>query len=161
MHTPETVTTVLATLAEMGIVAALCGGWAEEAHGLSPPRQHKDIDLVVEANDFSAIDQALACGALKNEITAKRFVHKRAFVFSETMVEMYLVQKRAGGHVTMFWGDAEYLWCDPLVAVAQLNGISVRTVSRDNLLRFRRSHKSHKPWRWSDPSSLLPPLQTY
>ncbi|MES0864886.1 hypothetical protein ABLN87_21265 [Ruegeria sp. SCPT10] len=130
MNTPETVTTVLAKLAELRIVAALCGGWAEEALGIIPPRPHKDIDIVVEANDFSAIDQALIDGELKNEIAAKRFAHKRAFVFSETMVEMYLVQNRANGLVTMFWGDTEYVWRDPLVAVAQLHGTSIRTVHR-------------------------------
>ncbi len=159
MNTPETVTAVLAKLAELKIATALCGGWAEEALGLISPRQHKDIDLVVEANDFAAIDKALIDGALQHEIAAKRFAHKRAFVFSDTMVEMYLVQKRTDQLVTMFWGDTEYVWHDPLTTRAHFNGTSIRAITQENLLRFRRSHKSHEPWRWSDPSSLLSQLQ--
>lgn len=156
MNRPQTVTEILSKLTELGVKAALSGGWAEEAFGLSRPRAHKDIDLVIEADDFSAIDRFLAGGVLENEIAAKRFFHKRAFLFAETMVEIYLVQRRANRLVTLFWGDNEYRWLDPLVATTRLNGIMVRAVTPQNLIEFRRSHKSHQPWRWSDPASLAP-----
>lgn len=156
MNRPQTVTEILSKLTELEVKAALSGGWAEEAFGLSRPRAHKDIDLVIEADDFSAIDRFLAGGVLENEIAAKRFFHKRAFLFAETMVEIYLVQRRANRLVTLFWGDNEYRWLDPLVATTRLNGIMVRAVTPQNLIEFRRSHKSHQPWRWSDPASLVP-----
>ncbi|WP_298938428.1 hypothetical protein [uncultured Ruegeria sp.] len=158
MNTPKTVRSVLFKLKDLGVSAALCGGWAEEAFGLISPREHKDIDLVVEADDFLAIDRALEAGALQNEIAAKRFAHKRAFMFLDTLVEMYLVQHRADRKVTSFWGDTEYVWHDPLVSAVRLDGIIIRAVTPKNLLEFRRSHRAHQPWRWSDPGSLVNPI---
>ena len=157
MNTPQTVTKVLSELAELGIAAALCGGWAEQAFGLCRPRDHKDIDLVVEAGDFSKVDESLRNDTLKNEIVAKRFAHKRAFSLAETPIEMYLVQPRPDRFVTLFWGDSEYTWLSPLTATTRLAGIAVRAVTPENLSRFRRSYSSHQPWRWRDPASLVLP----
>lgn len=157
MNTTQTVTDVLSMLAQLGVTAALCGGWAEQAFGLVGPREHKDIDLVIESDDFSRIDQLFSSGSLQNEIVAKRFAHKRAFVVSGTMVEMYLVQYHANQFVTLFWGDVQHTWLDPLATKTWLEGASVRAVTQQNLVRFRRSHQSHQPRRWSDPASLVPP----
>lgn len=155
-NTAKTVAGALTRLHDLGIVAALFGGWAEEAHGLSTPGPHRDIDLVVEACNFGAIDKLFASGSVPNEIVGKRFHHKRAFVHAETMVEIYLVERGRGRPVTWFWGDTEHFWLQPLTAEACLHGHRVRTVTAENLVAFRRSHKNHQPWRWKEPGSRVP-----
>ena len=157
MNTTQTVTDVLSMFAQLGFTAALCGGWAEQAFGLTGQREHRDIDLVIEADDFSHIDRLFSCGSLQKEIVAKRSAHKRAFIVSGTMVEMYLVQHHANQFVTLFWGDVRHTWLDPLVTETWLDGASVWAVTQQNLVRFRRSHQSHQPWRWRDPASRVMP----
>jgi hypothetical protein len=75
-----------------GFQVALVGGWSRELLGLEPPRAHADIDLVLTDVDIAALDEWLGS---KEEIVAKRFPHKRAFVLEGTMVELHLVTRRA------------------------------------------------------------------
>jgi hypothetical protein len=75
-----------------GFQVALVGGWSKELLGLEPPRAHADIDLVVTDVDILALDQWLTT---RDEIVAKRFPHKRAFLLDGTMVELHLVTRRA------------------------------------------------------------------
>jgi hypothetical protein len=73
------------------------GGWAEELRGLTPPRDHRDVDLLYPAPRFDRLD------ALDLRwIEPKRLPHKRAFVLDETMVEIFLVQHDADGWFTEF-----------------------------------------------------------
>lgn len=147
---------MLSILEGFGLEAALCGGWAEEAFGLIEARQHADIDLVIWADDFSKFDELHKYGRLRDEVLAKRFAHKRAFMFSDILIEMYLVQNRGNRFVTLFWDEIEYEWISPLIAAVQLNGMTVKAVTPQNLLRFRHSYQKHEPWRWKDPASLIP-----
>ena len=75
-----------------GFQVALVGGWSRELLGLEPPRVHADIDLVLTDVDIAALDEWLGS---KEEIVAKRFPHKRAFLLDGTMVELHLVTRRA------------------------------------------------------------------
>jgi hypothetical protein len=91
----------LALLAGEGISAWIFGGWAEELLGLVKPRPHGDLDLLVAAEDWHVVDRLLP---RLDEIQAKRFEHKRAFVLDGVMVELFLVRRDAGGLFTTFWG---------------------------------------------------------
>ena len=92
---------VLALLADEGIAAWVFGGWAEELLGLAESRPHGDLDLLVRADDWQVVDGLLA---QLDEIQAKRFEHKRAFVLDGVMVELFLVRRDAEGLFTTFWG---------------------------------------------------------
>lgn len=75
-----------------GFQVALVGGWSRELLGLESPRAHADIDLVLTDVDIAALDEWLGS---KEEIVAKRFPHKRAFLLGGAMVELHLVTRRA------------------------------------------------------------------
>ena len=137
------------------VKAVLFGGWAEEALGLSPVREHRDIDIVVEIQNFQSIDKLFASRILPGDIAAKRFHHKRAFIFRETLVELLGVEIREDCRATVFWGDIEYLWLDPLAEAATLGGHFLDVVTAANLRKFRASHATHQNWRWKDPFSLV------
>jgi len=153
---PGLVISVLAQLEQNGLPCLLFGGWAEEALGLAIPRAHRDIDLLLPANSFSALDSLLHVRAAEfKEIPLKRFAHKRAFVFEGVMVEVILVQDTGQGAVTHFWGDRLFAWKLPLKEECQLGGRSLRSASRQNLEYFRKHHALTEPSRWKDPASLI------
>lgn len=153
---PELVISVLARLEQNGISCLLFGGWAEEALGLAAPRKHRDIDLLLPAPSFSALDALLGGRSTTFlEILLKRFAHKRAFIVDGAMVEIILVQETGHGAVTSFWGDVPFAWKLPLAEECHLNGQKVRTASRDNLHHFRKNHALTQPHRWKDPASLI------
>lgn len=152
----DLVISVLARLEQNGISCLLFGGWAEEAFGLAAPRQHRDIDLLLPAQSFSALDELLGAGsAAFTEIPLKRFAHKRAFLVDGVMVEVILVQETGQGAVTHFWGDTSFAWKLPLAEECHLSGHEVRAASRGNLQHFRKHHALTQPHRWKDPASLI------
>jgi hypothetical protein len=69
----------------------LVGGWSRELLGLETARPHSDIDLLVTDPDITRLDEWLST---LEEISAKRFAHKRAFRLDGEMVELHLVQRR-------------------------------------------------------------------
>jgi hypothetical protein len=73
-----------------GFETALVGGWSRELLGVEPPRRHRDIDLVVTDADVAKLDAWLST---QDEIGAKRFPHKRAFLLEGVMVELHLVRR--------------------------------------------------------------------
>ena len=156
-NSPDAVADVLRDLAEDDIVAAVIGGWAEEALGLIDPGPHRDIDLVLLSDSFAEIDATFAAGQRPHEITQKRFHPKRAFLFRGIVVELILAERCGCQHVTRFWGDTEHVWREPLTTVAKLGAHTLRMVSASNLLDFRERYHAHEPWRWRDPASLVPP----
>lgn len=89
-----------------GIVTWLFGGWAEELHGMTPPRGHRDIDLLYLAESFRAVDRFLRAGEVQ-EIAAKRFPHKRAFLSAGVMTEIILVRPDL---TTDFWSRTCFVW---------------------------------------------------
>jgi hypothetical protein len=95
-------------LRDGGVSVRIFGGWAEELLGLAPPRAHRDIDLLVLAGGFERVDALIAELGL-DEVAAKRFPHKRAFVFEGVLVELLLVRGEGGRLVSDFWGR-EWEW---------------------------------------------------
>jgi hypothetical protein len=93
---------VIGLLASRGVPAWVFGGWAEELLGLAPARSHGDVDLLVAADDWTAVDALLT---ELDEIEAKRFAHKRAFVIDGVMVELFLVRRDEDSLFTTFWGE--------------------------------------------------------
>jgi hypothetical protein len=93
---------VVAMLAAHGVEVWVFGGWAEEMLGLAPPRPHADIDLLVAADDWTQVDSIEL-----DQIAAKRFPHKRAFVLEGVMVELFLVQCDEHGLFTTFWNTRQ------------------------------------------------------
>ena len=152
----RTVVGTLGRLSDAGLPCLLFGGWAEEALGLTAPRAHKDIDLLLPAKSFRGFDQFLAATNDLEEISSKRFAHKRAFLLEGLMVEALLAQREeCGTRCTWFWGDRRFVWLEPLAAPGALQGTTVTCVSGENLQRFRALYREIEPWRWQDPGSLV------
>lgn len=88
-NTLENVVALCFELREAGFNVVVFGGWAEELVGISAPRQHRDIDLLIVAPNFKELDSWLA---LQDEVREKRLPHKRAFRRGSLLVELILVQ---------------------------------------------------------------------
>jgi hypothetical protein len=88
-------------LAEGGFRVWLFGGRAEELHGQRPPGEHADVDLLYPAANFGRLDQFLAAAAV-DEWIAKRRAHRRAFELDGVPIELFLVERDAGGWFTDF-----------------------------------------------------------
>lgn len=128
----------LSRLQNFGIIAWVFGGWAEELLGLTPPRAHRDLDLLYLAGDFGRIDTYLASDSQATEIAAKRFPHKRAFLRDPIMVEVTLVQPGCrGGFFTRFWGDTRHDWPADVFGT-EITGI--RVASAASLRSYRANH---------------------
>ena len=125
---------------------------------MAPPRPHRDIDLLLPAPSFAALDRLLAASARTlPEIRAKRFAHKRAFTLESVAVEVTLVEDADGSPMTRFWGDVPFRWLAPL-AMSELVAPASHPfalVSTENLVRYRALYATTQPWRWRDPGSLV------
>jgi hypothetical protein len=141
---------VLALLERARVPCLVFGGWAEELLGLRAPGPHRDIDLVHVADSFAAVDVALASGQLPDEIGAKRFAHKRAFVRHGLCCEILLVGNWRKRPVTWFWGDLPLFWLTPVAHVRAVlrGGERFQVVSAANLRLYRARHRDLQPWRW-------------
>jgi aminoglycoside-2''-adenylyltransferase len=78
-----------------GIRTWVFGGWAEELRGLSPPREHVDLDLLYPARDWERVDELQL-----DWVEAKCFEWKRTFVLEGTAVELFLVERDEQGWYT-------------------------------------------------------------
>jgi len=145
---------VLGRLQDAGFSPLVFGGWAQELLQLVPPRPHADVDLLLLADSFSALDQFMPSAESHDcsQIKAKRFAHKRAFIAQSVMVELTLVEP---GLVTRFWGDVPFHWLDPLShnEAIEIDEISATIVSPANLLRYQELHRTIEPWRWREQAT--------
>lgn len=121
------------TLSQSGFRIAVFGGWAEELHRLSAPREHHDIDLIVIDADLVALDAFVEA---RGEVAAKRQTHKRAFTTSGVLVELFLVNTVNGQPTTEFWGSFAYRW--PNLGPVDLVGLPVASV--EALASYRADH---------------------
>jgi len=149
----ETLAAVLGLLRQFGLPCDIFGGWAEELLGLREPWHHADIDLVYRGDNLTAFDRI---GSEFSPVPAKRFHHKRAFLFRGTLCEIILVREADVAPFTLFWGDVPFLWDQPLLHrdVLDLCGEPATVISAANLQMYRRRHKDTQPHRWRDPASL-------
>ena len=71
------------------------GGWGEELRGLTPQREHVDLDLLYPARDWSRVD------ALDLEWAGPRHLPwKRAFTVEGTLVELFRADRDERGWFT-------------------------------------------------------------
>jgi hypothetical protein len=145
---------VLGRLQDAGFSPLVFGGWAQELLQLVPPRPHVDVDLLLLADSFTALDQFVPSAESYGwgQIKAKRFAHKRAFIAQSVMVDLTLVEP---GLVTRFWGDVPFYWLDPLShsEAIEIDGVSASIVSPANLLRYQKLHRTTEPWRWREQAT--------
>ena len=161
-NTRETLAIVLRMLRIGGAACDVSGGWAEELLGLREPWKHGDIDLVLQGNTFERVDELMTrLGGSVCEVPQKRFAHKRAFVFRQTLCEITRIGGDEMQPVTHYWGDVPFFWHPPLLhdKPVVLNGETITVLSAANLEKHRLHWQETQPHRWRDPRSLVMPLQ--
>ncbi|CCM75623.1 hypothetical protein BN77_2792 [Rhizobium mesoamericanum STM3625] len=111
--------------------------------------------MVYRSETFRELDSKLRDIPEFEEVPLKRFRHKRAFRFYGTLCEITLVQG-GEGPVTLFWGDAPFLWDTPLLhgALVEVEKEPISVVSASNLKRYRDLHRDRQPHRWREPQAL-------
>jgi hypothetical protein len=129
---------VVALLGGGGVDVWVFGGWAEELLGLSPPRSHRDLDLLHPANDFGRVDELMTELDL-DEVVGKRFPHKRAFVFEGVLVEIFLVAGEGDRRFSEFWGRR---WEWPADVLSGDGALPV--AGSDSVAAFRAHHPSRR-----------------
>ena len=102
------------------------GGWGEELRGLTPQREHADLDLLYPARDWSRVD-ALDLDWART----KRVAWQRAFVLEGIRVELYRADRDERGWFTEF-ADGRHDWPDDVFAA---NG-RLPVASRDALADY-------------------------
>lgn len=140
-NTKELLNEVLTRLTESNIVCWVFGGWAEELRQSSEPRGHNDIDLLYPAKDFRLVDKYIKANKQFVEIKAKHFVHKRAFLVEDVVVELLLVQPESGQHITNFHGTKLYTWPKSALDKKKIDGLFV--ASAEALLDYRVNYENY------------------
>jgi hypothetical protein len=136
------VLTFMQCLARAQIETWLAGGWAEELRDLSSPRPHRDVDLLYPATNFHQVDQWMASTKELSEITAKRFLHKRALLYEQVMIEILLLEPQEGRHVTSFFdGRYHLIWPDDTLSFLQGWEQPLPVASPQALSLYRREHQ--------------------
>jgi hypothetical protein len=113
-----------------GIRTWVGGGWGEELRVLTPPREHRDLELLYPARAWERVD------ALDLEwIDARRERHTRAFVFEAIPVELLLVERDEQGWFTER-PDGRHDW--PSDVFASSGWLAVASAAA--LQGYRRAH---------------------
>jgi Aminoglycoside-2''-adenylyltransferase len=133
---------VIDRLAHARLAAWLFGGWAEELWGVYAPRAHRDIDLLYPATDFVQLDHWLANVGGVAEIAAKRFHHKRAFIWDGVMIEALLLEPIEGARYRTSFFDqrCELLWPEDTLSQVLAHDRRVPVASRAALRLYRQRH---------------------
>jgi hypothetical protein len=134
-HDIGTVRRAIRQLSEADLACWVFGGWAEELRGMCAARPHTDIDLLLLADDFAAVDVMLHERGL-TEVKGKRFPHKRAFLFEGVMVELFLVQTDDRGFFTSFRNITRHDWPSDVFS----DRLDPPTASVSALTDYRRDH---------------------
>lgn len=125
-----------------GVDTWLFGGWATELRGMTATRPHHDVDLLYPAENFDRVDELLRS---LDEITAKRFPHKRAFDRDGVMVELLLVQSAGSARYTCFWNSHRYDWADDVFPDDHIVGANALADFRSNHDRIRAAALTVRP----------------
>ncbi len=144
INTLAFVCSVMQRFAEAQIVTWLFGGWAEELWQLSPPRPHRDIDLLYPAQNFQQLDRWLSTSSGDLfPIEAKRFSHKRALLYQQIMIEIVLLEPQTGAYVTNFFnGTYHLIWPADTLTTLPLQKGQIAVASHQALQLYR----AHHPW---------------
>jgi hypothetical protein len=143
-NTLDFVRSVMQWFAKAQIVTWLFGGWAEELWHMSPPRPHRDIDLLYLAQNFQQLDRwLLTTSGDLFPIEAKRFSHKRALLYQQIMIEIVLLEHQPGENVTNFFnGNDQVIWPSDTLTSLPLQGGQIAVASRQALQLYRNHHSS-------------------
>ncbi len=109
------------------------GGWAEELHGMTDPRNHKDIDLLYISNNWEAVDSFLEIHKFE---VKKIFSHKRAFLYQGILIELFLVSKENDNYHTNFFSKYLYTW--PISTFTDNSNLKI--CSTESLIDYRKKH---------------------
>lgn len=144
INTLDFACSVMDRFAQAQIATWLFGGWAEELWHLSPPRPHRDIDLLYPAKNFQQLDRWLrATGDELIPIEAQRFSHKRALFYQQIMIEIVLLEPQTEAYVTNFFnGTYHLIWPGDALTSLPLQGGQIAVASQQALQLYRSYH----PW---------------
>jgi len=133
---------IMHRLAQAQLATWLGGGWAEELWGHCHPRPHQDIDLLYPAATFARLDQWLARTPDLAAIPAKQFVHKRAFLCEDILIEVVLLEPgEKGGYRTNFFNrHYQLVWPPDPLTVLFVRGYRVPVGSSEALRLYRQQH---------------------
>jgi len=138
----ETVHTIMQHLAHAQMATWLFGGWAEELHALCPPRPHQDIDLLYPAQDFTHLDQWLTTTRDFSIISAKRFSHKRALLYKQIMIELFLLEPQQESYITRFFDNTfQLIWPTNTLDLLFVANRSIPLASVQALSLYRQKHQ--------------------
>lgn len=143
-HTFDFVIDVMNRLARVQIVTWLSGGWTEELRGMCLPRPHQDVDLLYPAANFEQLDQWLAATTSFSEIPAKRFSHRRAFLYQRIMIEVILLESDGEGeYLTNFFNQRyQFIWPPEILSYFSVRGQNIPVASEEALQAYRYRHHS-------------------
>ncbi len=110
MNDLEFVLRAVDLLASRGVKTWVFGSWAEELHGLIPPRPHPSLELLYPARDWQRVDELPL-----DWVAAERCRWKRAFALEGTHVELCLVERGERGWFTRR-GRRLHEWPDDVFA---------------------------------------------
>lgn len=131
MNTLNFLKEVYVMLKKAGIEVWVFGGWAEELQGIIAPRVHKDIDLLYVGDDFSKVNTFIREDNLN---IVKNFPHKRAFMYNEIMIEVFLVTNETTNFFSLYVHD----WPSDTFKHEAIEGM--RVCSIDSLNDYRQKH---------------------
>lgn len=127
-------------LVSEGIEVWVFGGWAEELQNIIKPRSHNDVDLLYLGKDFSYIDDFIKKYSLQ---IIKNYTHKRAFLYKNVVIEIFLVNKREDTFITNFnlsGNNYEHIW--PIDIFSSNKIFDLNVVSIYGLHNYRENHAS-------------------
>lgn len=98
---------VIADLVTADLRPLVFGGWGEELLGLSAPRVHKDIDVVLLDPQMSVLDSFVAG---RDEVLDGHLSHKRVYRQNGVKIELFIAQWNGECLETVFWDRLRWCW---------------------------------------------------
>jgi hypothetical protein len=135
---------VLLLLQEHNLHCYVFWWWAEELLWMSEPRSHNDIDLIYFGNNFDIVDRFLSTlPHWIQELSSKRFEHKRAFLIDDVVCELFLVSRSKEGLETNFWWTYSYIWPQNIFDSDLVNiwKNKCNIVSQEALIQYRKDYE--------------------
>ena len=129
-------------LRKAGMEVFVFGGWAEELMNTINPRPHYDVDLLYIGKDFAKVDEFLSSQSYLEEIKAKHFSHKRAFLSYGIMVELLLLKEENGRFVTNLWGEYRLEWPEIVPVKVTVSSVGDIPVVNPSIVYFYQSHSA-------------------
>lgn len=135
----------LASLTQHGLAPVLFGGWAKELRARElradwPDDPHEDLDVLVRADHIDELDSYITDRSVQ-PFTPKRHPHKRAYLTSGMLVEMFLVTADRDGLVTDFYGSYRRVWTDPISRPLVVAGRCIDVATPDTIVAYERDHR--------------------